>query len=242
MFLRQIKFSRAEGRDTTEYPFNIPAFRGVEAIELTRPVTFLIGENGTGKSTLLEAVAEKCGFHAGGGNRNHRFVYHATESNLGESLVLSWMPKVSDGFFVRAETFYQLATYIDEIAQDEPQFYESYGGRSLHTVSHGEAFLALFQSRFGRRGIYILDEPEAALSPMRQLAFLRLIWQLVETGRAQFIIATHSPVLLAYPEADIYSLNESPLRQVEYEQTEHYQLTREFLNDRRRFFRELFTD
>lgn len=245
MFLRRINFRPAEPKDKPAYPFNIPAFRGVEMIRLTRPVTFLIGENGSGKSTLLEAVADRCGFYTGGGSRNHRFSYHATESELGERLVLSWSPKVSDGFFLRAETFYQLATYIDEVAKDGPnpeRFYQLYGGRSLHAVSHGEAFLALFEHRFNQRGIYLLDEPEAALSPMRQLAFLRLIWQLEKTGQAQFIIATHSPVLLAYPGAAIYNLDESPLSLVEYEATEHYRLTREFLNDRRRFLRDLLQD
>ncbi|NHM27074.1 AAA family ATPase [Desulfofundulus sp. TPOSR] len=240
MFLRAIQFTGKRGAAGKGYPFNIPAFRNVKTISITRPVTFFIGENGTGKSTLLEAVAALCGFHAGGGSRSHSFSYQATESELKEHIRLSWRPKVTDGFFLRAETFYHFASYIDELAKEEPLILKYYGGRSLHEQSHGEAFFALFQHRFDRRGIYLLDEPEAALSPARQIAFLRLLWQMEQTGNAQFLMATHSPILLAYPGATIYSLDYSPLRSVEYEDTEHYRLTRDFLNNRASFFRHLF--
>jgi len=240
MFLRAIKIT-GEG-DKNSYPMNIPAFRGIKIISVTRPVTFFIGENGSGKSTLLEAVADLCDFFPGGGSRNHLFDYQATESNLKEYIRLSWLPKATDGFFLRAETFYHMASYIDELAKKEPSVLRSYGGRSLHEQSHGEAFFALFKHRFGRRGFYLLDEPEAALSPSRQMAFLRLLRQMEQTGKAQFLIATHSPVLLAYPGSTIYSLDHSPLQRVEYEDTEHYRLTRDFLNDRKRFFRYLFED
>jgi len=242
MFLRAIQFTGKRGAARKGYPFNIPAFRNVKTISITRPVTFFIGENGTGKSTLLEAVANLCGFHAGGGNRNHSFSYQATESELKEHIRLSWRPKVTDGFFLRAETFYHFASYIDELAKENPLILKYYGGRSLHEQSHGEAFFALFQHRFDRRGIYLLDEPEAALSPARQIAFLRLLWQMEQTGNAQFLIATHSPILLAYPGATIYSLDYSPLQSVEYEDTEHYRLTRDFLDNRARFFRYLFEE
>jgi len=239
MFLRAIKFTGRPGATAKGYPFNIPAFRNVKAIPITRPVTFFIGENGTGKSTLLEAVALSCGFHAGGGSRSHLFSYQPTESDLREYIRLSWRPKVTEGFFLRAETFYQFASYIDELAKQDPSILMYYGGRSLHEQSHGEAFFALFVHRFDRPGIYLLDEPEAALSPARQMAFLRLLWQMEQTGNAQFLLATHSPILLAYPGATIYSLDYSPLRSVAYEDTKHYRLTRDFLNDRARFLRHL---
>jgi len=242
LFLQAIHFLGNSNVDRKSYPFNIPAFSGVNTIPLTRPVTFFIGENGSGKSTLLEAVADLCGFYTGGGSRSHLFDYQTTESELKEHIRLSWLPKVTDGFFLRAETFYHLATYIEELAREEPDILCSYGGRSLHSQSHGEAFFSLFQYRFGRRGIYLLDEPEAALSPARQLAFLRLIWQMEQTNKVQFLISTHSPILLAYPGALIYSLDHSPLQRVEYEDTEHYRITRDFLNNRAQFFRHLFAE
>lgn len=241
MFLKEIRFLDYD-RQPRAYPFDIPAFIGVSSIPITRPVTFFIGGNGSGKSTLLEAIAGVCGFCSEGGSRNHLIRRQTAGPVLQEYIRLSWMPKVADGFFLRAETFYNLASYVDELAREDPGILGAYGGSSLHSQSHGEAFFSLFQHRFGRRGIYLLDEPEAALSPERQLAFLGLIRQLERRREAQFIIATHSPILLAYPEAQIYSLDYSPLKPVRYEDTEPYLLTLNFLNDRERFFRHLFED
>ncbi|MEA4908969.1 MAG: AAA family ATPase [Anaerolineaceae bacterium] len=222
------------------YPFNIPAFSEGIDLHFTRNVTFFVGENGSGKSTLLEAIAENCGFNVSGGNRNHQYAFHRTESNLGSVLRFSWFPRVSDGFFMRAESFFNFATYIDELAADDPGLYGAYGGKSLHGVSHGEAFLALFTNHF-KKGIYILDEPEAALSPKRQLSFLVLIHELEKAGKAQFIIATHSPILLSYPQAVIFSFDQSCIREVRYEDTEHYQITKDFLSNPDRFYRHLFS-
>ena len=243
VFLRAIHFLKRETQKG--YAFDIAAFRGVQTIPLTHPVTFFAGENGSGKSTLLEAVAANCGFYAGGGGKGHMFNMQNSESDLNEHIRLSWLPRATDGFFLRAETFYHLSSYVDELAKEEinPQkVLKDYGGRSLLDQSHGEAFFALFQYRFGRKGIYLLDEPESALSPGRQLAFLRLMRQMVDTGWAQFLIATHSPILLAYPGALIYNLDVSPLQLVKYENTEHYRLTRDFLNNREKFFRSLFDE
>ncbi|HUW65814.1 MAG TPA: AAA family ATPase [Spirochaetia bacterium] len=242
MFLRAIQFLDRFDAGQEAYPFNIAAFRGVETIPISHPVTFFVGENGSGKSTLIEAVAANCGFHAGGGGKSHMFQMQNSESELKEHMRLSWRPKATDGFFLRAETFYHLSTYVDDLAREDRGILDAYGGRSLLCQSHGEAFFALFQHRFGRKGIYLLDEPEAALSPGRQLAFLRLIRQMVGESQTQFLIATHSPILLAYPGALIYDLDVSPLQPVEYENTEHYVLTREFLNNRERFFRSLFDE
>jgi predicted ATPase len=217
-----------------QYPFDIPAFsRGIN-LEFSGPVTFFVGENGSGKSTLLEALAECCGFNPEGGNRDHHRATLAERSPLAQALRLSWMPKVTEGFFMRAESFYNFATYIDQVST-----LRAYGGKPLHQQSHGESFLALFANRF-EQGIYILDEPEAALSPQRQLAFLRIIHQLEVPRQAQFLISTHSPIILSYPGALLYSLDGDSIQRVEYNETEHFRVTRDFLNAPERYFRHLF--
>ena len=223
-----------ESVDRTRYPFSIRAFADGIDLELTTNVTFFVGENGSGKSTLLEAIATRCGFNPEGGSRDHRFSVESTVSELGRALSLSWLPKVSDGFFMRAESFYNFATYIEQVSD-----LRAYGGVSLHEQSHGESFLALFVNRF-EQGLYILDEPEAALSPQRQLSFLRLIHQLEISGHAQFLVSTHSPILLAYPGAVLLSLDRAGITRVQYTDTEHYRLTRDFLSCPERYFQHLF--
>lgn len=209
-----------------------------------RPVTFLVGENGSGKSTLLEAIAVACGFNAEGGTRNFRFSTCSTHSQLGDYLTPSRRRYPRDGFFLRAESFYNVASYIDRL-DDEPSFsprlIDSYGGRSLHRQSHGESFLALVQHRFGGEGLYLLDEPEAALSPSRLLTLLGEIHRLTESD-SQLIIATHSPILMAYPDARIYLLSQEGIRPVAYQETEHYQLTRRFLENPERMLRYLLDE
>ena len=232
-FLRRIAII-PDKIDPTRYPFNVPAFRDGLDLDLRANVTFFVGENGSGKSTLLEALARCCGFNPEGGGRDHHFQTRDDPVDLASALRLSWHPKVSDGFFMRAESFYNLATYLDQVST-----LERYGGRPLHQQSHGESFLALFVNRFDR-GIYILDEPEAALSPRRQLSFLKVIHDLDTAGRAQFVIASHSPILLAYPGATLLSLDDGPLHEVVYKETEHYNLTKEFLDSPDRFFKHLF--
>lgn len=210
---------------------------------LDSPVTFLVGENGSGKSTLLEAIAVACGFNAEGGTRNFTFSTRATHSELGEYITVARRRYPRDGFFLRAESFYNVATNIDEMDEDfsyGPKVIESYGGVSLHHQSHGESFLALVQNRFGGNGLYLLDEPEAALSPTRQLTLLGEMHQLAERD-SQFIVATHSPILMAYPGARIYQLSENGIEPVQYQETEHYQLTRRFLEDPERMLRYLFS-
>ena len=241
-FLKKITFNWGQNCEKDKYPFNIPSLNYVDTLDMDHNVLFFIGENGTGKSTLLEAIAFKCGFGLKGGNRNNVFEEDDNIAKLASILTMSWLPKINKGFFMRAETFYDFAGYIDELAKETGKFevYQPYGGKSLNEQSHGEAFLSLFNNRFNSNGVYILDEPEAALSPQRQLAFLSIIWQLELEGKAQFIIATHSPILLAYPNAMIYSFDNDRLEQVEYEETDHYQLTKAFLNNREKFFRNLF--
>ena len=219
------------------YPFTIPWLAPNLDVDFSTPVTFLVGENGSGKSTLLEAMAWALGFGAQGGNRDQSFAEGADGHSLGRALGLSWRQKVSDGFFLRAETFFNFATYLEEVGST----FHAYGGRSLHRQSHGEAFLSLFQNRF-EDGVYLLDEPEAALSPQRQLAFLRVLYDLTAQKIAQFVIATHSPILLTFPGARILSLDNGTMRWVSYEETDHYRVTKDFLNAPERFYRHLFED
>jgi predicted ATPase len=206
------------------FPFTVPWLLPTLALELSAPVTFFVGENGTGKSTLLEAIAWSVGFGAQGGNRDQSFTENADGHALGRALRLSWRRKVSGGFFLRAETFFNFVTYLEEAGSD----FRAYGGKSLHRQSHGEAFL--------------LDEPEAALSPQRQLAFLRVLHDLSAQKIAQFLIATHSPILLTFPGATILSLDAGQMRRVTYEETDHFQITRDFLNAPERYYRHLLED
>jgi predicted ATPase len=219
------------------HPFDIPILRDELSLSLTTPVTFFVGENGSGKSTLLEALAWAVGFGAHGGSRDHRFEENTDGRALGRALELGWRQRTASGFFLRAETFYNFATYLESMGSS----FARYGGQSFHTKSHGEAFLALFEHRF-EDGLFILDEPEAALSPQRQLAFLRILHELTAPRIAQFLIATHSPLLLAFPGATVLSLDDGAIRPVDYRETEHYRLTRDFLEAPERFFRHLFDD
>lgn len=216
-----------------QYPFAIPALQDL-ALDLAAPVTFLVGENGSGKSTLIEALAWAVGFGADGGSRDHGFAEEAGGHLLGRALRLGWRQKVADGFYLRSETFFNFAAKLESLGST----FARYGGTPLNSRSHGEAFLALFEHRF-EDGLYLLDEPEAALSPQRQLAFIRILHELAAAGVAQFVIATHSPMLLTLPGATVLSLDDGAIRRVPYEETEHYRLTRDFLAAPERFYRHL---
>jgi predicted ATPase len=223
-----------ENIDQARYPFNIRAFAHGIDLPFRSTVTFFVGENGSGKSTLLEALAECCGFNPEGGNRDHHREVFAERSALAQALRLSWRPKITQGFFLRAESFYNFATYIEAVSD-----LRAYGGKSLHEQSHGESFMSLFGNRF-EQGLYILDEPEAALSPQRQLSFLKIIHDLATPGHAQFLIATHSPILLSYPGAVLFSLDGDAIQEIDYRETKHFMITRDFLNSPDRFFKHLF--
>ncbi|MFB7138564.1 AAA family ATPase [Gottfriedia sp. NPDC056225] len=240
MFLKKITLLRDEITSFSQYPFSIPSIKSFDEINLRSNVTFFVGENGSGKSTLLEAIADKCDFNTAGGGRNNNYEVFASESQLGNYIRLSWLPKISNGFFLRAESFYNFATYLDQI--DDPLKYRGYGGESLHKQSHGESFLSLFLNRFNETAIYLLDEPEVALSPARQLTFLKIIHDLVEIENSQFIIATHSPILLGYPDADILSFDHGEISRIDYESTDHYQITKYFLQNREKFLSDLLSD
>jgi predicted ATPase len=225
------------------YLQEIPSLNKGLELKLKSNVTFFVGENGSGKSTLLEGIAEQCGFNLRGGNRNHNlntgYRFEGYESELTRYLQLSWTPRrINEGFFMRAESFFNFASYIDELAVDSPRILQAYGGRSLHKQSHGESFLSLFNNQF-ESGIYILDEPEAALSPARILAFMSVINELDRSGRAQFLIATHSPMLICYPDATIYQFDESGMHEIGYQDTEHFNLTKSFLDNPGLYLRHL---
>jgi predicted ATPase len=224
-YLQTISLDPEADIDFGAFPFSIPAVREMNVIEFHPDVTFFVGENGSGKSTILEAIALANGFGPEGGTRSVRFETAKTTSPLNQYLRMSRSFKhPKDGYFLRAESFYNVASYMDEVG-----YLDGYGGRSLHSRSHGEAFITLLTTKLRGKGLYLLDEPEAALSPNRQMAALAAIHQLVR-NESQFIIATHSPILLSYPDARILQFDQSGIHEVAYEDTEHYVVTKDFLN------------
>jgi predicted ATPase len=239
-YVSRISLQRDKVESFDRYPFCLPAVRALEQIDLHPKVTFFVGENGSGKSTLLEALAVSLGFNAEGGSKNFRFGTRQSHSELHEYLrVAKGIRRPSDGFFLRAESFFNVATEIERLDEDGgPGLIGAYGGRSLHEQSHGESFLALIAERFRGKGLYILDEPEAALSPQRQLVVLSRIHDLIGLD-SQFVIATHSPILMAYPDAWIYQCGQDGISRVAYEETEHFQVTRDFLANPERMLRVL---
>jgi predicted ATPase len=233
-YLRELRLDRVQTGQHDAYPFNIPAVRALGVLAFHPDVTFLVGENGSGKSTLLEAIALAMGFGPEGGTRNMHFKTADTVSSLHDHLrIRQSVKKPRDYFFLRAESFYNVATYADEV-----NYLGGYEGKSLHNRSHGEAFLTILNHKLRGHGLYLFDEPEAALSPTRQMTALASIHTLVEDD-SQFIIATHSPILLAYPRSKIVLLGAEGFREVKYEQTEHYAVMRRFLNDYPRMVEEL---
>lgn len=237
VFLRSVELRRDEVPDFGKYPFAIASVRELERLNFHPRVTFFVGENGSGKSTLMEGIAVAAGFNAEGGSRNFNFATRRSESELHRFLRLArGVRRPKTEYFLRAESFFNVATEIEKLGVGG-----SYGGASFHEQSHGEAFISLVAERFGPSGLYLLDEPEAALSPQRQLSMLTLIHALV-LQQCQFVIATHSPLLLAYPDAQIYFLSEQGIEPIRYEETEHYLVTRDFLLDRESYLRRLFTD
>ncbi len=242
-YLQEIRF-RWDRLDADSYVRSIPSFQNLGSLVFDRNVTLLSGENGTGKSTLLEAVAVAFGFNPEGGTRNYNFSTYESHSSLHQALLLVKGPRrPKSSYFLRAESFYNVATKAEEYREFVPPeiYYRRFGGKSFHSQSHGESFMALMQGTFSEEGFYILDEPEAALSPQRQLTLLILIHQLAQKG-AQFIIASHSPILLGIPDARILSFRDSGIRPCSYEETESYEITEMFINQREYFLKRLLSD
>ncbi len=241
-YVIRIALQREKVESFDRYPFSLPVVRLLEQVDLHPKMTYFIGENGSGKSTLLEAIAVSLGFNAEGGSKNFSFGTRRSHSELHRFLrVAKGYRRPRTGYFLRAESFFNVATEIERLDKEPsygPPIINSYGGRSLHEQSHGESFLALMNERFSGEGLYILDEPEAALSPQRQLAVLSRIHDLVLEG-SQFIVATHSPILMAYPDARIYQCGPGGLAAIAYEDTEHFQVTRNFLANPQRMLRTL---
>jgi predicted ATPase len=243
-YVRGIRLKREEIPSFDQYPFSLPSLKTLDEVPFHPKVTFLIGENGMGKSTLLEAVAVALGFNAEGGSFNFNFSTFESHSILGEYLkVIKGVDRPSDGFFLRAESFYNVASNIEEMDSEGggPKVIDSFGGRSLHEQSHGEAFFSTFLHRFRGNGIYILDEPEAALSPLRQMSMLTRIHDLV-SDHSQFIIATHSPIIMAYPDAAIYEFTEDGISEKKLEETNHYRIMKQFFDDKKRMIHHLLNE
>ena len=235
-FWIEARLERREGWDDAIYPFNLPVVRTTDSLAFHPNVTFLVGENGSGKSTLIEAMAVAWGFNAEGGSRDHHYATRASHSALHRFIRPVRSPqKATDGYFLRAESFFTTASYLESTGTDRA------GQTGLHEQSHGESFFNLFDNRLVGNGLYILDEPEAALSPSRQLSFLARLHELVDLS-SQFIIATHSPIILGYPNAWIYQTSRHGLERIEYEDTDHYQVTRNFLTRREMMLEVLLKD
>lgn len=239
--LKKITLLRERVGDWASYPFSVATISHLDQLTFRSRICFFTGENGTGKSTLLEAIAGHYGFGPEGGNRN--FSNDSTESNhsvdpLVKALRLSFDRRTGAGFFLRAESFFNTASHIDAMGVNE-----SYGGQSLHARSHGETFLTVLELKFQRNGLFLLDEPEAALSPQRQLAFIVLIHDVLRKYKdAQFIISSHSPILLGYPSAQIFSFDTANIHEIDYEETPPMQIVRRFVNDRTSFLKELLEE
>src|SRR5216684_5156849 len=230
-YLRQIWLDKALVPDASAYPFCLPLFRPDFALSFVRSITIIVGENGTGKSTLLEGIAALAGYDDAGGGKGYRPVDHSravevSGGRLSKALRASWLPKITNGWFFRAESFFSVARYLDEAARDgfgvPPDFLSH---------SHGEGFLRFFEERCQRQGIFIFDEPESALSPSRQMEFLKLMRRMETSSHCQIIMATHSPMLMAYPNARLLRLTKHGLEPVSVKETDHYKVMREFCDD-----------
>ena len=268
LHLQSVKLTRIPPAEADKFPFTVPIIRFLPELNFTTPVTFLVGENGSGKSTFLEAIASAANSISVGSDELDRDSSLANVRKLGKALKLTWSKRTRNGFFLRAEDYFGYAKRLGRIRQELEQelveIDEEYKDRSayaqglarmahvgqIHALktryagdlderSHGESFFTFFKARFQPNGLYLLDEPEAPLSPLRQLAFLSLIKEMVEQHSAQFIIATHSPILMGYPDAIILSFDKSPVAPVAYDDLEHVSLTRDFLNNREAFLRRL---
>lgn len=242
LYIRSVQIEERLPEDS--YLFHIPSIRQLEEKPLVfeKPVSFFIGENGSGKSTLMEAIAIAMGFNPEGGTKNFTFSTDDTHSDLYKHILITRSAYPKDGFFLRAESFYNFATNVNKLdVGGRVPLIDYYGGKSLHEQSHGESFLALVKNRFSGKGLYLLDEPEAALSPSRLMQLLVCIHDLVRND-SQFIISTHSPILMSYPDADLFELSGNGIDKTSYEQTEHYRITKSFIDKPEVMYAHLFVE
>lgn len=244
-FLKSLKVDTEKMAEMSGYPFNLPWLetKGFE-VGFNTPVTIIIGENGTGKSTLLEAIAALCGYDEAGGGKGYMPMDHSraidkSGANLARVLRASWLPKVTSGWFFKAESFFSVARYLDEAALDDPS-----GGPppDFLSWSHGEGFVRFFEERMSKQGIYFMDEPESALSPKRQLALLRILSRIQDAKNAQVIMATHSPILMALPNARVLEISRFGLEEIDYQNTAHFKFYQSFISDPEQFISDAMQD
>lgn len=230
--LRQIRLRNEEYPTRDHYPFHLEVLRQTTSVRFDSAVTFFVGENGSGKSTLLEALAHRCGIYIWKGVERTRSTYNPYEEQLFRYLEIEWTDHAVPGSYFSSQVFHNFAQLVDEWEADNPGQIDYFGGKSLLTQSHGQSLMSFFKSRYRLKGLYLLDEPETALSPRTQLDLLKLLRDMGREGPAQFVIATHSPILLACPGAGLYSFDHPAVKPVQYEETEHYQIYRRFMENR----------
>jgi len=232
VYIDSIRINSEDFPTRRYYPFNVPILNETPELKLKKPVVFFVGENGSGKSTLLDAITKKCGIHIWDKPKRHLAHENPYEDRLKEFIEVSWTNGRVSGSLFRAETFHDMADFLDDLALCDPGRLKYHGGRLLNVLSHGEGILSYFSGRFQVKGLYLLDEPEAALSPASQVRFLRLLQELEAEGHAQFIMATHSPILMAYPDAQIFSFDADRIEEVPYQETTHYKVYKQFFTNR----------
>jgi predicted ATPase len=245
MFIDSILIHHDRFPRRAAYPFNLKVFQDTDRVDLRSRTVFFVGENGSGKSTFMEAVARKFGLIVWGGEKTHIVHRNPFETRLSDFLTLKGSPGsegIARGFLFRSENFFNYACQIDDVIQTDPGILDYYGGKSFHLQSHGEGFLSFFENRCRMDGLYLLDEPESALSPPNQLALVKIIWDLAAEGNRQFIITTHSPILLSLPEALILSFDRIPIREIPYEETNSYRFYKGFLEERDRYLKDLLSN
>ena len=233
--LKNVTFALENSPTQAVYPFNLPVFHNTRQLDFTSPVTFFSGENGTGKSTLLAALAEKCRIHIWEGVERTRYERNPYESQFHKFITVQWANGSVAGSYFDSEISRNFAAYLDDWAASDPGILEYFGGKSLMSQSHGQSLMSFFRARYRFKGLYLMDEPETALSPRSQLELVQVLQKQGNAGHAQFIIASHSPILMACPGATIYNFDKTPIRQIPYRETEHYRVYREFMADPDRF-------
>ncbi len=239
MHLKRVSLYPENFPDRTIYPFSLEVLQQTRSLDFTRPVTFFAGENGAGKSTLLKAISRKCDIHIWQDTERTRYKYNQHEDDLYRYLQVDWADGPVPGSFFSGQLFQDFTRFLDEWAKADPGILEYFGGSSLLTLSHGQSIMSFFEARYKIKGIYLMDEPETALSPQSQIKLLKIWKRMSDAGHAQFIVASHSPILLAYPGATIYSFDYSPVKKISYEDTEYYRLYKDFLNNRESYFKDL---